>query len=131
MDTGSTNPGMTTPEGRNLTAKTLIGDTVQNSQNENLGSVQDLMIDLQGGRIAYVVISHGGVLGIGDKLFAVPWNAFSLDAEGRNLLLEVDKDKLKNAEGFDKNSWPNTADRTWGQQVHDYYGTQAYWTDDR
>ena len=127
MDTNNINSGMTTPEGRNLTAKTLIGDDVRNTQGETLGSVQDFMLDLQGGRVAYVVVSHGGVLGVGDKLFAVPWGAFSLDAEKRSLILDVDKDRLKNAEGFDKSNWPNSADRSWGQQVHDYYGLSPYW----
>lgn len=116
------NTGMTTPEGRNLTAKTIIGDDVKNSQGENLGSVQDLMVDLQGGKLAYVVVSHGGVLGVGDKLFAIPWAAFTLDAEGHNLILDVDKDTLRNAEGFDKGNWPNTADPTWHQSIRDYYG---------
>lgn len=67
------NIDMTTPEGRNLTAKTLIDDDVRNSEGEKLGDVKDLMIDLQGGRVAYVVVSHVGVLGMGDKLFAIPW----------------------------------------------------------
>jgi sporulation protein YlmC with PRC-barrel domain len=118
---------MRTPEGRNLTAKTLIGDNIRNSQGENLGNVQDLMIDLEGGKIAYVVVSYGGFLGMGDKLFAVPWNAFRLDADNHNFILDVDQDVLKNAEGFDKNNWPNVADRDWGQRVHQHYGTRPYW----
>ncbi|ADI14018.1 PRC-barrel domain-containing protein [Truepera radiovictrix] len=118
---------MRTPEGRNLTAKTLIGDNIRNSQGENLGNVQDLMIDLEGGKIAYVVVSYGGFLGMGDKLFAVPWNAFRLDAENHNFILDVDQEVLKNAEGFDKNNWPNVADRDWGQRVHQHYGTRPYW----
>ncbi len=120
----NTNSDMTTPEGRNLTARTLIGDDVRNSEGEKLGDVKDLMIDLQGGRVAYVVVSHGGVLGVGDKLFAVPWAAFILDAEGHNLILDVDKDTLKNAEEFDKNNWPNTADPAWQQHIYEYYGLE-------
>lgn len=118
---------MRTPEGRNLTAKTLIGDNIRNSQGENLGNVQDLMIDLEGGKIAYVVVSYGGFLGMGDKLFAVPWNAFRLDAENHNFILDVDQEVLKNAEGFDKRNWPNTADREWGRKLHDQFGVVPYW----
>ena len=88
MDTDS---GITTPEGRKLTAKTLIGNGIKNGQDENLGDVQDLMIDPRGGKIAYVVVCHGGVLGVCDKLFAVPRGAFSLDTDGHNFILEVDK----------------------------------------
>ena len=113
---------MTTPEGRNLTAKTVIGNDIKNSQGENLGNVQDLMLDMQGGKVAYVVVSYGGVLGAGDKLFAIPWGAFSLDTDGKNFILDVDREKLKNAEGFDKKNWPNTADPSWQQRTNDYYG---------
>jgi sporulation protein YlmC with PRC-barrel domain len=121
----NTNPEMATPEGRNLTAKTIIGDDVRNSQGEILGTVQDLMLDLDSGNVAYVVLSHGGVLGVGDKLFAVPWKAFGLDPLNRLLVLDVDKDTLKNAEGFDKDDWPNTADPTWQQGVDEYYGVKV------
>lgn len=121
----NTNASMSTPEGRNLTAKTLIGNDIKNSQGENLGDVQDLMIDLRSGKVAYVVVSHGGVLGVGDKLFAIPWGAFSLDTEGKNFVLDVDKDTLKNAEGFDKNNWPNTADPMWQQDVNEYYDVRV------
>lgn len=129
MTTDTRNSAMTTPEGRNLTAKTLIGDDVKNSQGENLGTVQDFMFDLEGGRIAYAVVSYGGTFGMGNKLFAVPWNAFRLDAESNNLLLDVDQDVLKNAEGFDKDNWPNVADRDWGQRTHKHYGATPYWVD--
>jgi sporulation protein YlmC with PRC-barrel domain len=118
---------MTTPEGRNLTAKTLIGDDVKNSQGENLGTVEDFMFDLERGRIAYAVVSHGGVLGVNKKLFAIPWNAFRLDAENHAFVLNVAKETLKNAEGFDKDNWPNTADLSWGQHTHEYYGATPYW----
>jgi sporulation protein YlmC with PRC-barrel domain len=121
------NTGPTTPEGRNLTAKTLIGETVKNRQGEALGKVQDFMLDLEGGRIAYAVLSFGGVLGMGNKLFAVPWSAFELDTNDKTLILEVDREVLSNAEGFDKNNWPNVADRDWGGRVHQHYGARPYW----
>ncbi len=118
---------MTTPEGRNLTAKTLMGNNVKNSQGENLGMVEDFMLDLEGGRIAYAVVSHGGVLGVNQKLFAIPWSAFRLDSENHAFILDVDKEVLKSAEGCDKNNWPNVADRSWGQRTHEYYGATPYW----
>jgi hypothetical protein len=62
---------------------------------------------------------------MGDKLFAVPWTTFTLDTEVHNLILDVDEERLKNAEGFDKGSWPNTADPAWQQGVDDYYGVTA------
>lgn len=110
-----------------LSAGTMIGDKVNNRDGENLGKLEELMIDLDTGRVAYAVLSFGGVMGMGDKLFAIPFQAFKLDADNHRFLLDVDKDKLKNAPGFDKNNWPETADRAWGTQIHDYYGYRPYW----
>ncbi|ADI13789.1 PRC-barrel domain-containing protein [Truepera radiovictrix] len=121
------NPHMATPEGRNLTAKTLIGDKVTNARGEDLGHLEDLMIDLETGTIAYAVLSYGGILGYGDKLFAVPWRALALDAKNKALRLEIEREVLKNAEGFDKRNWPNTADREWGRKLHDQFGVVPYW----
>ena len=110
-----------------LSATSLVGDTVKNAQDENIGNLKDIMIDVQSGRVAYGVLDFGGLLGMGNKLFAVPWQALSVDEENKVLRLNVDKDRLKNAEGFDQNDWPDTADLNWGRQVHDYYGYTPYW----
>ena len=110
-----------------LSATSLVGDTVKNAQDENIGNLKDIMIDVQSGRVAYGVLDFGGLLGMGNKLFAVPWQALSVDEENKVLRLDVDKDRLKNAEGFDQNDWPDTTDLNWGRQVHDYYGYTPYW----
>ncbi len=67
---------------RVLSASTLTGDRVRNAAGEDLGKVEEIMLDVPGGRIAYAVLSFGGMLGIGDKLFAVPWSALRLDTGG-------------------------------------------------
>src|SRR5262249_53843371 len=85
-----------------LTASTLQGDKVLNQHNEEVGKVEEIMLDLHAGRVAYVVISFGGILGIGAKLFAVPWSALMVDTVRKCFVMDVDKDKLKNAPGFDK-----------------------------
>lgn len=120
---------MTTPKGRNLTAKTLIGDYVSNPQGERLGMVEDFMLDLESGRVAYIVVSYGTLSNLKDKLFAVPWKAFRLDTQGHRLILDVDESVLKNAEGFDQANWPNTFDRDWEQHLHQQYGVKPYWED--
>ena len=73
-----------------------------------------------------VARSFGGFLSMGEKLFAVPWNALTLDTATRSFKLNVDKDRLKTAPGFDKDQWPNMADATWAQSIHAYYGTKLY-----
>jgi sporulation protein YlmC with PRC-barrel domain len=112
---------------RVLSASTLSSDRVKNLQGEDLGHVKDLMIDLESGRIAYAVLSFGGILGMGDKLFAVPWRSLEVDTDQKCLLLDADKERLKNAPGFDKNHWPKTDDLTWQRQIHTYYEQEPYW----
>jgi sporulation protein YlmC with PRC-barrel domain len=112
---------------RALSASTLIGDAVRNRSNEDLGKIEDIMIDLDNGRVDYAVLSFGGFLGMGDKLFAVPWNAMTLDTERHCFILNVDKETLKRAPGFDKDDWPDTHDRGWQQEVYTFYGTKPYW----
>jgi hypothetical protein len=85
------------------------------------------MLDMHDDRVAYAVLSFGGFLGIGDKLFAVPWGALQLDAPNHRFVLNESKDRLKNAPGFDKDHWPDMADRSFGSKVYDYYATPKYW----
>jgi sporulation protein YlmC with PRC-barrel domain len=120
-----TQPGKTF--GLVLGASTLKGDKVVNQLGEDLGKLEELMIDLDRGRIAYAVLSFGGFLGMGDKLFAIPWQAFGVDTVGKKLVLKADKEILKKATGFDKSNWPNMADPTWGTNVYKYYGYKPYW----
>ena len=115
------------PFGRVLSASTLKGDKVVNHQGEDLGKIEELMIDLDRGRIAYAVLSFGGFLGMGDKLFAVPWQAFGVDTAGKRLVLNTDKELLKKAPGFDKSNWPDMADAAWGSKLYGYYGYKPYW----
>ena len=110
-----------------MTASTLEGDKVVNRQGEDLGEIDEIMIDVPRGRIAYAVMSSGGFLGIGDKLFAIPWSALTLDTDNKCFILDVDKQRLENAPGFDKDHWPSMADETWAREVHEYYGQRAYW----
>jgi len=118
----------TTKTDRNtLSATTLIGDRVVNPRGEDLGKIEDLMIDPELGRVGYAVLSFGGFLGMGDKLFAVPMQALKLSREDKKFVLDVDKDRLKNAPGFDKNHWPDMSDRAFGSTVYSYYGTKPYW----
>ena len=112
---------------RVLAASTLEGDKVRNTAGEDLGKVDEIMIDIPSGRIAYVVLSFGGVLGMGNKLFAVPWHALTVDEDKKCFILDVDKEAMKNAPGFDKDNWPDMADMTWGAGIFKHYGLTPYW----
>ncbi len=119
---------MTTQQTRKmLSADSIAGSAVWNTTGENLGELKDLMIDITTGRIGYAVLSFGGILGIGDKLFAIPWPAFSISQEEKVFYLNVAKEKLEQAPGFDKDNWPDMTDYTWGTAIHGYYGYDPYW----
>ncbi len=107
-------------------ADTLVGNDVFNKQDEDLGDVKDIMLDMRSGRVSYAVLSFGGFLGMGEKLFAVPWDALKLDTENKRFVLDVKKDRLENAPGFNKDQWPDMADPTWERSIHAYYGTQPH-----
>lgn len=104
-------------------AGTLIGDDVVNDQEESLGDIKEIMLDTRSGQVAYAVLSFGGFLGIGEKLFAVPWQALRLDTANKRYVLDIDKERLKSAPGFDRDDWPDMTDVAWVTQIHRFYGT--------
>jgi sporulation protein YlmC with PRC-barrel domain len=115
------------PGPRIMAADTLEGDKVVNSAGEDLGEIKDIMLDVPSGRVAYAVLSFGGILGMGDKLFAIPWQALKLDPENHRFILDADKETLENAPGFDKDHWPSMADQSWATDIHSYYHSRPYW----
>lgn len=104
-----------------LSAATITGDEVCNLQDEKLGKIQDIMLDMTEGKIRYAVLTSGGFLGMGDRLFAIPWQALKLDKENKRFMLDVDVERLKNAPGFNKDEWPNMADPSWNSIIESYY----------
>ena len=115
---------------RVLAASTLEGDSVRNSAGEDLGKVDEIMIDIPSGQVAYAVLSFGGILGMGNKLFAVPWNALTVDEDEKCFILNVDRRTLETAPGFDKDNWPDMADTGWGSQIFEHYGATPYWKEE-
>jgi sporulation protein YlmC with PRC-barrel domain len=108
---------------RVLSASTLSADDVYNPSGDKLGSIKELMLDIESGRVCYAVLSFGGFLSLGEKLFAVPWSALKVDTENKRFVMDADEERLKSAPGFDADNWPNMADTTWEKSVHAYYGT--------
>jgi sporulation protein YlmC with PRC-barrel domain len=115
---------------RVLSSSSLAGDRVRNNAGEDLGKIEEIMIDIHGGRVAYAVLSFGGFLGMGNKLFAVPWGSLSVDLDNHEFVLDVQRETLENAPGFDKSDWPDMADPDWGAQIHQHYGRTPYWEHD-
>lgn len=105
----------------------VVDVSVKNRTGESLGEIQELVLDKITGQVRYVVLSFGGFLGMGDKFFALPWNALKYDENQDAFIIGLDKETLKRAPGFDKNSWPNMSDRRWATEVFKFYGTKPYW----
>ena len=101
----------------------MIGDRVENPQGEELGKIDNLMINLQTNQIEYAVIEFGSFLGLGGKLFAVPFTELQVDPARKIFILNRDKDYLKESPGFDKSHWPDTNDHSYFDNVTMYYGS--------
>jgi sporulation protein YlmC with PRC-barrel domain len=108
-----------------IAADKLTSEKVVNEEGHYLGEIKHLMIDLHAGKVVYAVLSFGGFLGLGDKLFAVPWGSLAFDMDNKWFVLNVSKERLKSAPGFDKDHWPAMADAQWAAEVHGYYGPVA------
>jgi sporulation protein YlmC with PRC-barrel domain len=110
-----------------MRASKVAGMDVRNAANESLGDIQDIVLVHETGTIAYATLSFGGLLGMGDKLFAVPWAALKPTADHKAFTLDLPKDRLQKAPGFDKQSWPELNNHKWGVDIHTYYGVTPYW----
>ncbi len=110
-----------------LSATTLVGDPVLDISGERVGRLEDLMIDIENGVIAYAVVSFGGIMGIGAEFYPVPWRALMIDTETRSARLEMDQEYIKDAPPMDKREWPVAIDYAWLGGIYDYYKIPYYW----
>ena len=91
-----------------LTASSVIGDRVENSKGEHLGTIKDVMLDITGARVEYYIMEYGGFLGFWGKLFAIPVSALRLSPKDKVFIVEWNKQDLEQAPGFNKKHWPET-----------------------
>jgi sporulation protein YlmC with PRC-barrel domain len=110
-----------------LSASTLEGDDVVNAAGTKLGTLKELMIDITSGELSYVVLSRGGLMGMGERLYAIPWGLVSIDGDNQQILLDLDEEFLDRSPGFDPDNWPEFSSQTWGEDLHRHYGVEPYW----
>ncbi len=113
---------------RTLGSATLRHDKVVNLAGQDIGTVEELMIDVTTGRVAYVVLSFGGFLGIGSKLFALPWSAITVDEGKKRFVVNVTREALEKMPGFDKDHWPDLNDLEYASGVYRHWGATPHWT---
>ena len=109
-----------------LSATTILGDKVTNADGEDLGKVEELMIDLVSGRVAYAVLSFGAGFLQSGKFFAIPWASLAVDLKNKQFTLDVSREMLETAEGFDKDKWPDMADPAFLARTYDHYGIKPW-----
>ena len=109
-------------------ASKVIGLTVKNRQDQKLGTVDNMLVDVQSGRIVAVVVSTGGFLGIGNELSAVPPTALSFNTERDTLQLDATKDSLNAAPHFQSSKWPDFAEPMYSHSVYHAYNVEPYFT---
>jgi len=103
-----------------LTASSIIGDKVHNKEDEHLGEIKDIMLNLNTGKIEYYIIEFGGFLGIGEKYFAIPFRLLTVDPNKQIFIFDQTREMLEKAPGFDKQHWPET-------NIH-YYNAEQHWS---
>jgi sporulation protein YlmC with PRC-barrel domain len=108
-------------------ASNMIGTDVVDPQGKNLGDVKEVVIDPRTGKVAYAVVSFGGFLGMGEKLFAIPFSSFKYNVEKNEYVLDISKERLKAAPGFDADHWPSMSEEKWNRDVYKYYERSPYW----
>ncbi len=122
--------------GANIRVSQLLGLNIQNAQGESVGEINDIVLDSRTGKVRYAAVTYGGFLGMGDKLFAVPFEAFKvqvdadevgdddIDSDDYVMVLNVTKQQLQGQQGFDQDHWPNMADSQWAADLDKRYGVQ-------
>jgi sporulation protein YlmC with PRC-barrel domain len=100
----------------------VVGMEVKNNALEDLGEIAEMVIDKTSGRVSYLVLDFGGFLGFGNKYFAVPWHSFTYNPNEDCFILNVEKERLKDAPGFDKDHWPDFVAPEVISQISTFYG---------
>jgi len=115
-----------------IKASTIIGTQVVDPKGNALGDIKEIVIDPRTGRVAYAVVSFGGFLSLGEKLFAIPFSAFEYkvtksDLVASEYVLNISRERLQAAPGFDADHWPLMRDEKWHRDLHTYYDRLPYW----
>jgi hypothetical protein len=113
--------------GRLISSEKVEGTSVENPKGDILGHIQDLMIDKISGQVGYAVLKYGSFLGMGGKLFALPWDQLKYNADRAAYIVDLPVEQLRGAPAYEETSQPEWSDPTWNRSVHDYYGSRANW----
>lgn len=102
-------------------ASDLLGKDLKSDNGQKLGEISDLVVGSDG-RLNYAVVSRGGMMGVGDRLIPVPWNAIHTGSKDDGFMINIDEKKFSSAPSFTKDEWGKLADPRWEKDVYGYYG---------
>jgi sporulation protein YlmC with PRC-barrel domain len=108
-------------------ASSVIGTNVVNQKGDSLGDIKEIVIDPRVGKVAYAVVSFGGFLSMGEKLFAIPFGSFQYNVTKNEYVLDIPKERLESAPGFDPDKWPAMTEEKWNRDVYAFYDKSPYW----
>lgn len=114
-------PRRTARNDKFLSMGSIIGDSVRTPRGEKIGQLEEFIFDAMTGRVGYAILSFTGNLGLGDRLFVVPWQRLQVDPGNRCLIINMDRDTLAFAPGFGRDDWPDMADPVWANEILSYY----------
>lgn len=112
---------------RLISSEKVAGSKVENIKGDSLGHIEEIMVDKISGRVAYAVLNYGSFLGMGGKLFALPWDILKYNTDRDAYVIDLPEDRLKSAPSFEASDWPDLGNRDYGKRIHDYYGSRADW----
>jgi sporulation protein YlmC with PRC-barrel domain len=105
---------------------TVLDQAVETQQGKDVGHIKEVVLEAATGDVAFAIVAFGGVLGLGDKLVALPWWALQASAADRPFRLQITEEQLKNAPSFNEDQWPDMEARHWRDAIHAYYGRAPY-----
>jgi sporulation protein YlmC with PRC-barrel domain len=114
-------PAATKQQHKLYRSSRIVGANVRDSNDRKIGQIKDLILDGGRGEIAYAVVNFGGVMGVGKKFHAVPWQALNPSDDGNYYILRADRETISQAPGFDKARWPDMTDRKWTGEIDRYW----------
>ena len=104
-----------------ISSDKVEGTAVYNRQGEKLGTITSFMVGKRNGRVQYAVLSFGGLFGMGEKFYPLPWDTLTYDTDKGGYMVDIDKDRMEGAPSYDRGNEP-TYDRAYGERVYGHYG---------
>jgi len=114
-------------QGRLISSDKVESTSVVNGKGEDLGHISEIMIDKPTGQVVYAVLKYGSFMGMGGKLFAVPWDVLKYEPHQDAYVIDIPEDRLRNAPGLEPTDRIDLGDTNWNREIHDYYGSRANW----